>query len=102
MHVSTTYCNLDHKILEERIYPPIANWKQTIELAENIDPVTLSIISKKILHHYPNTYTFTKHLSEHVVYDMCNQKIPTVIMRPPAGKYYLSPPHIESSRRNEF
>lgn len=87
VHISTTYCNTDRKVIEEMIYPPHADWKKCIELAENVDSYTLDILTQKFIKPLPNTYTFTKSLAEHVVKDMCEGKIPTIIYRPSIGRY---------------
>ncbi|KAJ8978355.1 hypothetical protein NQ317_002664 [Molorchus minor] len=34
-HFSTTYCNTDRPVVEEKIYPPHADWRETIELGED-------------------------------------------------------------------
>ncbi|XP_063926597.1 fatty acyl-CoA reductase 1-like [Zophobas morio] len=82
VHISTTYCNSDRKVVEEKLYPVVAEWEKTIEIAENIDRHTLNVLTEKYIHPQPNTYTFAKSLGEHVVYDMCNGKIPLVVYRP--------------------
>ncbi|KAJ3639231.1 hypothetical protein Zmor_003911 [Zophobas morio] len=82
VHISTTYCNSDRKVVEERLYPAVAEWEKTIEIAENIDRHTLNVLTEKYIHPKPNTYTFAKSLGEHVVYDMCNGRIPLVVYRP--------------------
>lgn len=45
MHVSTTYCNPDWKVVEEKIYPPLADWKQAIKIAETLDMETLDTLT---------------------------------------------------------
>lgn len=45
MHVSTTYCNPDWKVVEEKIYPPLANWKEAIAIAETVDLETLDVLT---------------------------------------------------------
>lgn len=45
MHVSTTYCNPDWKVVEEKIYPPLADWKQAIKIAETMDMETLDTLT---------------------------------------------------------
>lgn len=45
MHVSTTYCNPDWKVVEEQIYPPLANWREAIKIAEAIDLETLDTMT---------------------------------------------------------
>ncbi|KAG5887300.1 hypothetical protein JTB14_007027 [Gonioctena quinquepunctata] len=82
VHISTTYCNIDKKVVEEKIYPPHADWRSTIELAEKYDDDILNAMATKYISPLPNTYTFAKSLSEHVVNDMCRGKISAVIMRP--------------------
>lgn len=47
VHVSTTYSNPTELEVEERIYPPYADWRTTIKLAENYDEETLNIYSLK-------------------------------------------------------
>ncbi|KAJ3639230.1 hypothetical protein Zmor_003910 [Zophobas morio] len=82
VHISTTYCNSDQKVVEERLYPAVVEWEKTIEIAENIDRHTLNVLTEKYIHPQPNTYTFAKCLAEQVVYDMCNGGIPLVVYRP--------------------
>ncbi|XP_017779531.1 PREDICTED: fatty acyl-CoA reductase 1 [Nicrophorus vespilloides] len=84
MHVSTAYCHtsLTRKVIEEKIYPPYADWRKSIEIAENMDPHTLQILSNLYMSGFPNTYTFTKSLAENVVYDLLNNVVPNIILRP--------------------
>ncbi|KAJ8916668.1 hypothetical protein NQ315_000313 [Exocentrus adspersus] len=82
VHFSTTYCHTDKPIVEEKIYPPTTDWRQAIELAEKADPHVLQVLTAKYTHPFPNTYTFTKGLGEHVVNDLCDGKIPAIIIRP--------------------
>lgn len=85
VHVSTTYCNTDRKVIDEVIYPTFADWKKCIQLAEEMDSYTLDTLTQKFIKPMPNTYTFTKSLAEHVVKDLCEGKIPTIIYRPSIG-----------------
>ncbi|CAG9772724.1 unnamed protein product [Ceutorhynchus assimilis] len=82
VHVSTTYCQADKKVIEEKIYPAHADWRESIYIAENADPHILDILTPHYLNGMPNTYTFTKSLAEHVVNDLCSGQIPCVIFRP--------------------
>ncbi|XP_023312175.1 fatty acyl-CoA reductase 1-like isoform X2 [Anoplophora glabripennis] len=82
VHISTAYCNCDKFEIEEKIYPAHADWKSTITLAEQVDQHTLSILSPKYIYPLPNTYTFAKSLSEHVVNDLCKGKLLATIVRP--------------------
>ncbi|XP_044737512.1 putative fatty acyl-CoA reductase CG5065 [Chrysoperla carnea] len=82
LHVSTTYCNTDKKDIQEIVYPPHADWKKTIEIAENYNDEVLQILTLPYINPLPNTYTFAKSLAEHVVTDMSKGVIPAVIFRP--------------------
>lgn len=88
-YVSTAYCNMDKPIIEEIVYPSPAKWQEMIALCEETDPSQINYICNKLLQNFPNTYVFAKALSEHVVNDMCKDKIPTLILRPSIGKILL-------------
>lgn len=48
VHVSTTYCNPKHDItIEEIVYPPPADWMNTIKAAENTDEEMLKVLTIK-------------------------------------------------------
>ncbi|XP_034124495.1 putative fatty acyl-CoA reductase CG5065 [Drosophila guanche] len=81
VHVSTTYSNPSVLEVEERIYPPLADWRTTIKLAETYDEETLNIFNLKYGNFQPNSYTFTKSLAEHVVNEYKDQ-LPIFIFRP--------------------
>uniref|UniRef100_A0A336KKV2 Fatty acyl-CoA reductase n=1 Tax=Culicoides sonorensis TaxID=179676 RepID=A0A336KKV2_CULSO len=81
LHVSTTYCNADHRVIEEKIYPPHADWRKTIEIAEKLDSELLDILCPKYSDNLPNTYIFTKGLSENACDDY-KTKVPICIFRP--------------------
>lgn len=81
VHVSTTYSNPDRHIVEEKIYPPVADWQKTIKMCEKLDADQLDLLTAKYMNLAPNTYTFTKNLAEHVAKDY-KDKIPLVLFRP--------------------
>lgn len=85
VHFSTTYCHTDKKVVEEKIYPPTTDWRTAIELAERADPHVLDVFTAKYTDPFPNTYTFTKGLGEHVVNDLCGGVMPALIIRPSIG-----------------
>lgn len=47
MHVSTTYCNPQQSVVEEKLYPAPTNWKTAIKIAENLNDDMLNILTKK-------------------------------------------------------
>lgn len=85
VHLSTAYTNTHQKVIGEEMYPPQADWKTAIKIAEEQDEYTLNALTTKYIGGLPNTYVFTKQLSEHVVYDLCSGKLPAVILRPSIG-----------------
>ncbi|KAG6454595.1 hypothetical protein O3G_MSEX008766 [Manduca sexta] len=81
IHVSTSYSNTNRELVEEIMYPPHADWRDTINICETLDEHTLNVLTPKYLGELPNTYTFTKQLAEHVMYEE-RGRLPIVIMRP--------------------
>ncbi|XP_055629552.1 fatty acyl-CoA reductase wat-like isoform X1 [Toxorhynchites rutilus septentrionalis] len=81
VHISTTFCNPEIFDVEERIYPAKMDWRKAIEIAENVDPETLEILSQKLTGFAPNTYTYTKALAEQICSDY-HKTLPIVVYRP--------------------
>ncbi|XP_026465069.1 fatty acyl-CoA reductase 1-like [Ctenocephalides felis] len=61
VHVSTTYCNTDKNVIEEKVYRDHGDWR--------------------IKGNMRNTYVYTKHLAENVVEDYAD-RLPLVLYRP--------------------
>ncbi|KAI4502943.1 hypothetical protein M0802_001987 [Mischocyttarus mexicanus] len=80
-YIGTSYCHLDEKLLEEKFYPPPADPDKVIKYVEWMDEEVVMAITKKILGKIPNTYAFTKALSERIVEEAMTH-IPAVILRP--------------------
>lgn len=86
-HVSTTFCNPDVLDSEEKLYPVHVDWRDAIKVAEKMDPEQLETVSKLYMKSHPNTYTFSKLLSEHLANDFRKEcRFPVVILRPSVGK----------------
>ncbi|KAJ0182964.1 hypothetical protein K1T71_000940 [Dendrolimus kikuchii] len=81
VHVSTSYSNTNRETIEEVMYPPLADWRETLEICDAIDLHTLRVLTPMYVGEMPNTYTFTKQLAEHVIYEN-RGKLPLVIVRP--------------------
>ncbi|KAL6257452.1 hypothetical protein P5V15_011023 [Pogonomyrmex californicus] len=81
VHISTAYCHLEEKILRERTYPPPADPHQVIKCVEWMDDDVVEAMTDKILGKLPNTYAFTKALSESIVEESMPH-IPSIILRP--------------------
>ncbi|XP_041973364.1 fatty acyl-CoA reductase 1-like [Aricia agestis] len=92
IHISTAFCNLDYEEqIQEKIYPPAADWRKIRDIVDNVDPEALRILTPKLLGKFPNSYVFTKNMAEHVVNEY-RGKLPVVIVRPSIVTGCLSEP----------
>ncbi|XP_004925992.1 putative fatty acyl-CoA reductase CG5065 [Bombyx mori] len=81
IHISTSYCHLHEKLLEEKPYPPPADPHQVIQAVEWMDEETIAAMTPKILNKLPNSYAFTKALGEALAVEAMDH-IPVMILRP--------------------
>ncbi|XP_058799064.1 putative fatty acyl-CoA reductase CG5065 [Phymastichus coffea] len=79
VHVSTAYCHCGEATLEEKYYPVPISPEETMKLVEETPEDVLSSMTAKILGDQPNTYAFSKSLSEDLVQ---RSGLPTGIARP--------------------
>ncbi|XP_033611744.1 fatty acyl-CoA reductase 1 isoform X2 [Cryptotermes secundus] len=91
VHVSTIFSNCNRKVTDEVFYPTTIDWKEMIDVVENIDDSTIDILTPKIIGTFPNTYVYSKSLAEKVVKDL-GVNLPTVIVRPSMVFTSLSDP----------
>nr|CAH7755245.1 unnamed protein product [Callosobruchus chinensis] len=94
IHISTTYCNVDRDVIEEKMYPARADWRDAIRLAEEMNEIELQAMTLQYISPHPNTYTFAKSLAEHTVEDMLLGKLPTIIFRPSVVISNISEPMV--------
>ena len=83
-HVSTCYAVADRDgVIEEKIHDTVPiNWKQTYTQILQMDKRDLEHYEKSLLGNFPNTYTFTKRMAEHLLDQMNGKRIPLSIVRP--------------------
>lgn len=81
-HLSTTYCHVNVKCLEEKRYEPPADPYKMIKLVDLLTEQQLDAIQDKLLDYMPNTYSFTKCLGEAVVFDAIDKGLPGIVFRP--------------------
>ncbi|XP_020291327.1 putative fatty acyl-CoA reductase CG5065 isoform X1 [Pseudomyrmex gracilis] len=81
VYISTAYCHLEEKVLKEKTYPPPADPHEIIKYVEWMDDNVVESMTDKILGDIPNTYAFTKALSESLV-EEAMPYIPAIILRP--------------------
>lgn len=87
-YVSTAYSNANRKVIDEILYEPHGDWRKFIEIAENFDD-DIEFLTAKMLGSLPNTYVFTKSMAENIVYDLLNEKVPSIVLRPSIGKTFV-------------
>lgn len=47
VYISTAYAHVNIPIVEEKVYPPIADWRKMIKAAETLDEHILNIFAAK-------------------------------------------------------
>lgn len=69
-HVSTAYVNSNRTgFIEEKIYdlPGVSDPEEEIARIQKLSPQFISENEMKLIHKYPNTYTFTKSMAERML-----------------------------------
>ncbi|CAF4887644.1 unnamed protein product [Pieris macdunnoughi] len=80
-HVSTSYCRCEVHTLEERVYPAKHAPKDVVNTVKWMDDDLLTYLQPKLIEPQPNTYAYTKNLTEDLV-TQYEGKFPIVIARP--------------------
>lgn len=83
-HVSTAYVNSHlkaEKIIEEQVYPMDETPNQIINLTENMTQNLMQVLKSNLVAERPNTYTYTKALTEHLIVSEATD-LPVTIVRP--------------------
>ncbi|KAG5330621.1 FACR1 reductase, partial [Acromyrmex charruanus] len=86
VYISTAFAHLNKTFIEEKMYPPIADWRKMIEIVETLDEHTLNVFMVKCLHYAPNTYIFSKNLAENIIQEY-SSSLPCAIVRPSISTY---------------
>ncbi|XP_034116748.1 fatty acyl-CoA reductase wat-like isoform X3 [Drosophila albomicans] len=83
IHVSTAYCNCISFHMEERFYPEHLNCNadQALGLREVLGDKLTSEAASILMDKFPNTYTFTKALSEQII-ERESGDLPVAVFRP--------------------
>lgn len=91
-HISTAYVNcIKRGVVEEILYPLDFDPEEMLQTLLSKSPDQLAKLTSNILGEYPNTYTFTKSLTEHLLVRR-RGNIPLVIFRPTIiGASYKEP-----------
>ncbi|XP_055849110.1 putative fatty acyl-CoA reductase CG5065 [Episyrphus balteatus] len=81
IHVSTSYCQCNQDVLEEKAYRPPNNSYEILEMVETLNDKALEQITPGLLNGLPNTYAYSKALTEGLVCSY-ESKLPIVVCRP--------------------
>nr|CAD7413526.1 unnamed protein product [Timema poppensis] len=89
VHVSTAYCHCDREVVQEVVYPGKHDPHKILDTVAWMPDHILEEITPKIVSGQPNTYAFSKNLSEKLVAEYAS-KIPMGIARPSIGLHKTS------------
>lgn len=92
-YISTAFSHCEQAVIEEKFYDAPINPDVMIRIAEDVDKnpqksEMLDALQEIFVHPWPNSYAFTKAVSEELVRSFGN-KLPIVIIRPSIGKIFL-------------
>jgi len=91
-HISTAYVNCNKKgTIEEILYPLDFDPNEMLKTLLDLDPLEMDKKEQQLISGYPNTYTFTKSLTEHLLAER-REHVPLLIFRPSIiGASYKEP-----------
>ncbi|CAK1546368.1 unnamed protein product [Leptosia nina] len=81
VHLSTAYCRCDLAELDEKLYPAVHKPRKIIDIVDWMDDPTLAHLEPKLIESEPNTYSYTKAITEDLVAEY-GGKFPIAIARP--------------------
>lgn len=81
VHVSTAYCHCKEEILDEKYYEAKENPYLVMDMVRMLSDQFINEFTPKILDGLPNTYAYTKGITEDLVHSY-RKKIPIAIARP--------------------
>lgn len=91
VHLSTAFCTCDETdVLYEKVYDWQHDPQELLRCAEWMDEKAMEMITPQLLGPHPNTYTYTKRLSEILVRSEMNN-LPVCIVRPSIGESEIIP-----------
>ncbi|XP_067206150.1 fatty acyl-CoA reductase 1-like isoform X1 [Linepithema humile] len=81
VYIGTAFTHIENAVIEEKIYPPVTDWRKMITVAEHLDEHILNIFTLKYIDNFVNTYIFTKKLAENIIEEY-SSSLPCAIIRP--------------------
>ncbi|CAH0602073.1 unnamed protein product [Chrysodeixis includens] len=96
IHVSTAFSQATKerigKVVTEQFYPCVMSPKIFMDMVDTMKEDRLNNITPELIKGWPNTYTFTEAIAEHVIKD-CAADLPVCIVKPPIVLHALYEPH---------
>lgn len=90
-YISTAFSHCVRKCVEEKFYDVPISPHEMIRIAEHFegrdDADLLNVLTDRFVSPWPNTYTFSKALSEQLIREYGN-RVPAVIIRPSISEYF--------------
>lgn len=81
--ISTCYAVSDKQgVIEERLIDSPTNWEMIYDQVSNMGKLDLEHYTKNLLGNFPNTYTFSKRMAEHMLVSRNKKNIPLLVIRP--------------------
>lgn len=85
VHISTAYSQCPNSNVKESFYQPGMDYQKILDICERFDDNFINSITAKLIAPWPNTYTFTKAISEDMVRQY-QDRLPIGVIRPTIGK----------------
>lgn len=86
IYVSTSFSQCGESVLEERAYPPNISPESIMCMVNTMTDEALEVMKLKLLGDQPNTYAYSKALSEDLV---SRSGLPVGVIRPSIGENIL-------------
>lgn len=86
VHISTAYSHCPRKTIAESFYPSPMDYRDLLSILENFDDDIVDALTARLIMPWPNTYTFTKAVSEDMIRQFSDE-LPIAIIRPTIGEF---------------
>lgn len=103
-YISTAFSHCVRTKVEEKFYEAPISAEQMIRIAEHFEASgnsdMLDVLTERFVSPWPNTYSFSKALSEELIRDY-GDRVPAVIIRPSISEYLIEITFINFAKRKE-
>lgn len=82
VHMSSIYANANQSFIEEKIYAHDVEPQKIMNMLEWMEDEWINLATKKLIDGKPNTFTYTKWISETLLEREASDNFPLVILRP--------------------